>query len=168
MHHILTRPADSLLLNFFNAQRESPVKDDWIYTVEENLRDMNINLDMKQITVKSKYSFGKIVRQSVKKTGLDYLNNIKKSHSKTKKLSHKKLSLQDYFQSTKIYPEKAKNIFKYRTRMSEVKANFKEFYKIYLCPLGCDIEDSQEHLLYCKEIHEHDVDVNQFYEYELL
>ena len=49
--------------------------------------------------------------------------------------------------------------------MSEVKANFKEFYKIYLCPLGCDIEDSQEHLLYCKEIYEHDVDENQVYEY---
>ena len=46
--------------------------------------------------------------------------------------------------------------------MSEV--NFKNFYKIYLCPLGCNSEDSQEHLLYCKEIYGHEVNENQNYE----
>ena len=94
---------------------------------------------------------------------LEYLNGVKKS--KTENLSHEKLLLQSYLQSTQIYPDKAKNIFKFRTRMAEVKANFKQYYKTYLCPLGCNMEDTQEHLLYCKEIYGHDVNENQFYKH---
>ena len=164
LHHILSRPADSLLLNFFNVQMMCPVKDDWIYTVKENLNEVDINLDMETIKTISKHRFGKLVRKSVKKAALIYLNNFKESHSKTENLSNVELSLQKYLNSIQIYPEKAKSIFKFRTRMSEVKGNFKNFYKTYLCPLGCNIEDSQEHLLYCTEIYGYEVNENQYYE----
>ena len=43
--------------------------------------------------------------------------------------------------------------------------NFCTAPKTYLCPLGHNVEDTQEHLLYCKGIYGHDLKWNEFYEY---
>ena len=44
--------------------------------------------------------------------------------------------------------------FHERTRMLNVRNNFKNKYRKHIinCPLGCEKEDSQEHLLSCEKI----------------
>ena len=70
--------------------------------------------------------------------------------SKMENLHYKTLKVQEYFKSTGIYPDKARSIFMFRTRMSDVKLNFKSNHTNLNCPLGCEIEESQEHLLQCE------------------
>ena len=67
-------------------------------------------------------------------------------------LKHTKLQMQSYLKSSKlkIKTEEARTIFKLRSRMADVKTNYKGKYKSFdLCQEG---EENQEHLMKCKEI----------------
>ena len=59
-----------------------------------------------------------------------------------------------YFKYNGINPRIARDIFKYQTRLSNVKTNFKAFFNDDLnCPVpGCSRIDNQSHLLdHCDE-----------------
>ena len=64
-------------------------------------------------------------------------------------LNYDKLQMQPYFKDKRINPKIARNIFKFQTRSSEVKTNFKNYYKDDLECLfaDCSAIDSQVHLL---------------------
>ena len=64
-------------------------------------------------------------------------------------LSYNKLSVQSYFCTSEISTKNAKSIFKYRTKMSNVKENFHFMYSEDKldCPECPGILDTQEHLI---------------------
>ena len=49
---------------------------------------------------------------------------------------------------------KASMVFMYRLRMARVKMNYQKSYGDLNFPLGCLVEDRQEHLLVCAKIRE--------------
>ena len=60
--------------------------------------------------------------------------------------------MQPYFKAKNVFTSQIKQLFKFRTRMSNVKSNFKTKYsKVgYLCPLiGCGKFEDDNHLLKC-------------------
>ena len=65
-------------------------------------------------------------------------------------INFSKLELQDYLKPGKIDTELAKFIFLIRSRMLEVKSNFKSSHSSLLCDLCKEGNDTQEHLLDCK------------------
>ena len=67
-------------------------------------------------------------------------------------LTYKKLAIQPYLTFTKIYPQLAKDIFKWRTRMAKFKVNFRNGSDNIKCPLGCQHDDSQQNILKCDAI----------------
>jgi hypothetical protein len=70
------------------------------------------------------------------------------------KIQHNKLEMQRYLKpnNLKIKKEEAQTIFKMRSRVTEVKTNYKGKYDTFECDL-CNVEEeSQEHILNCKEI----------------
>ena len=67
-------------------------------------------------------------------------------------LQYEKIDIQPYLRSTTIYPNLAKNIFKWRTRMVNFKSNFKNGNINISCPLGCLEEDRQEFIFKCPVI----------------
>ena len=67
-------------------------------------------------------------------------------------LNFDKLGMQKYFKSKELNANETKTIFKFRTRMSDVKVNFSSQYVNLNCSLGCDELDSQEHLIICDKI----------------
>ena len=67
-------------------------------------------------------------------------------------LSYDKLEMKPYLKSQKLFVKEATNIFKFRTRMSDVKMNFSSQYVNLNCSLGCDEFESQEHLINCDKI----------------
>ena len=85
-----------------------------------------------------------------------------------KNLNYNKLETQPYLLSNKINPQVAKLLFTFRTRMVDVKENFKNKYvsaqtqadTALSCPLCLSKEDSQEHLLSCKKLNQNLV-INQ-------
>ena len=77
------------------------------------------------------------------------LNLQKENHSKVKDLKHNIFEMQKYLKpcKIKITQEEAQDFLKLRSRMSDVKVNYKGKYETYLCQV-CKIDDeSQEHII---------------------
>ena len=159
LHYILNRPEKDLLRNFFEIQSKYPAKNDWCLTVREDLAYFNINLSFEDIKIMSKDSFSKLVKAKTKETAFKELMATKYQHSKMQHLSYKELKMQSYLCS-KVYPDVAKAIFRYRTSTSNCKANFPSMFRQtnpdgvqdMNCPECLIHDDTQLHLLDHAEI----------------
>ena len=92
---------------------------------------------------------------AVKEKSFEDLVKMKKSHSKVMKIKHERLEMQNYLKSNdiRIKLEEAQEIFKMRSRMSEVKTNFKGKYENFQCNLCSTKEDeTEQHVIECTEI----------------
>ena len=125
-HYILNEDNESLVNRFFKLQSRKPVKNDWCLTVEQNLETLNITLSETEIKQLSINSYQRIVKTAIKKEALNYLNTLKKKHSKVLHIKHSKLEMQDYLMPSSFSAEVAKFAFQCRSRMLNVGANYKE------------------------------------------
>ena len=138
LHYILSDKEDSLLSKVFRAQCEKPVRGDWVNTVNNDLKELNINLDFEQIKANTKEGFKKLVKAHVNEKAFKYLENLQQTHSKARPLQYSKLSLQSYLKADSIMTTKEKSFtFSVRTRMIDLKSNFKEGKTSLNCRL-CD------------------------------
>jgi len=151
LHYILNEENDSLLRSFFTAQRESPVKGDWVTMVTEDMKELGIDLTMEEIAGTSKMRFKEIIKNKVETKALQYLTKLKESHSKAKNIKHDKIQLQPYLRSeTKnLTINEKKFIFAARTRMLDVKGNFKTGMLDRKCRKCEATDETQQHLLDC-------------------
>ena len=102
-------------------------------------------------------SFKKVVREACEENALKYLKlHIK---SKGKELKYNQMELRHYLTSSShLTLQEKKDLFKMRTRMTDVKSNFKNKYE----SLNCDKceenneikEETQEHVYKCIDIKE--------------
>ena len=169
LFYILSRPETELLSRFFYAQNASPAKNDWCLSVKENLEELNIEINYEKQDYKNKEKFAKKVKKSATECALKNLLEMKNLHSKMDGLTYSEIKLQPYFKSEKISKKDAQEIFKFRTRMAEVKNNFRGKYEDVNCP-ACSMNntdnaiqindnaiqyiDSQEHLIICPILNE--------------
>ena len=152
LHYLLQQDADSLLSKFFVAQYEKPTKGDWWFDVKKDLIDLELEMSLEEIKRMSKNSFKRRIKSAVEKVSLKYLNNKKFEKTKLKDLCYEDLKMQEYLKSSDLKISERKLLFQLRTRMIDVKENFKHAYPDHVCPLcGCE-NDSQQHLLYCTAI----------------
>ena len=82
-----------------------------------------------------------VLDKKIKEQVFQDLKAKKESHSKVKNIKFEKLEMQKYLKSckTKITQEEAQEIFKMRSRVSNVKMNFKGKYESLECE-ACEIE----------------------------
>ena len=105
----------------------------------------------------SKLMFKNVVKKACENNALKYLKlHIK---SKGKEISYDKMELKHYLvSSSSLTLQEKKELFKMKTRMTEVKSNFKNQYEIYNCEKceerGKYNEETQEHIYKCIEIRE--------------
>ena len=152
LHYIMNQKEDSLLYNFFQAQLKHPVKKDWCETIKEDLDYLSIKVKIEELKNISKNQFKHIVKKAVDVKAFEYLKAEKGKHSKVKDTKHDKLEMQDYLSPNTLSNLEAKFIFLLRTRMLEVKANFKNKHADLLC-VACNVcEETQEHILSCNEL----------------
>ena len=99
----------------------------------------------------SKYKFKKLLNEKTKEKSLKYLIKKKETHSKTENLNYNNLECQSYLKSdSKLKNEEKQLLFKFRTRMSNLKINFRNGYTDLTCKLGCNEDESQQHLFNCE------------------
>ena len=137
------------------CQLENTVTGDWCLTVLDDLKKVKIDLTLDEIKKMKKFSFKKIVKKKCNMAALKYLNDLKVTHSKLDNLKYETLEIQPYLASSKIYPDMAQQIFKWRTRMENFKVNFRNGNNDISCKLGCMEDDSQENLLNCTVIQDY-------------
>ena len=75
-----------------------------------------------------------MIKQSIQQKALNYLENLKNSHSKVMHLQHSALRMQKYFLPNKFKKtqEEIQLVFKLRSRMTDVKTNMKGIYDTYM------------------------------------
>ena len=98
-----------------------------------------------------------ILNEKIKHKAFEDLKIQKEKHSKVKEIQYASFEMQKYLKSceTKITQEEAQEIFKLRTRTSDVKINFKGKYETFECD-ACNIqEETQKHVIQeCKILNE--------------
>ena len=91
-----------------------------------------------------------MLNEKIEEKSFEDLLRKKETHSKTESLKYNKLECQSYLKSDSKLTNKEKQLlFNFRTRMSNVKLNFRNGYTDLSCKLGCNEEESQQHLFQC-------------------
>ena len=147
LQYLLSLDKDSLLYRVFSAQRENPVRDDWVLKVQEDITFLGFD---EEISLEEVNISKKVIKDRICKAAFRYLMLAKDKHSKMSNLTYRELNMQKYLKEVSK-KEDCQQIFKFRTRMIDVKENFKNQYVELLCPLCTRANDSQEHLLACTE-----------------
>ena len=98
-----------------------------------------------------KSKFRKLVNTQIRNLAKEYLINLKMKHSKLDQISDS-YRTEKYLESSSITTEEKQTLFKFRTRMVDVKCNFKNQHGLNLTCYFCSTEDTQSHLLSCKEL----------------
>ena len=137
---------------FFHSQDSNPVKNDWVLTCREDLENLNINLSFEEIKDLSKEKFKNIVKKAVSNKAFEYLTTEKTKLSKIQHIEYDKFDIQEYLLPNQTSIRMAKFIFHARSRMLDLKSNYKNRHRDFLCPTGCGAEDTQKHLIECERL----------------
>ena len=154
LFYILKQDPKSIIYRFFESQRNHGTSKDWVTTIGKDLKELQINLTFDQIKSMEKHEFKRIVKQKIEKKAKMKLEEKKLSHSKVMHLKHEHFGIQKYLKQSKIQIsiEERQLIFKLRSKVTNVKMNFRGMYDELTCQV-CKIgNETQEHLLECKEI----------------
>ena len=101
---------------------------------------------------------------------LTRLNEIKANHSKVQKLGHEKLKMQNYLKANnhKMSQNESETIFKMRSRVSNVKTNYRGRFENFECSLCNEDMETQQHIIECKSIRNVKKTENENVKYENL
>ena len=150
LHYILNQNENSLILKFFKAQKQNPVRGDWSEQITSDIEEINLQLTLEEIKGLPQESFRSKLKRAIDTAAFKWLMEEKKSKSKLKKLNFENLKMQNYLGSNELETLEKKLLFQIRTRMLNVKANFKNNHSDLSCPLLCGHkEDNQQHILEC-------------------
>jgi hypothetical protein len=150
LHHILTRTDDALIKKVFLAQVHDTGKGDWCVVVREDLDALGLeHLTFDEISKKSKESLRTLVNDKITKLAFLELEQEKQKLSKVAGIQYTKLEMQAYLSDDQLSTRLKQLAFRWRTRMIKVGWNYGTKEKCPLCLAG---DDTQDHLLECREL----------------
>ena len=150
--YILHEDEESLVNMFLQSQLKSPVHGDWGQSCHNDLEELEISCTIRDIEKMAENQFRRIVKEKIELKALEYLNNLKAKHSKVMDLHHQNLTMQPYLEPNEMSVQECKFMFALRSRMVDVRANYREKYFLAICP-SCKLEEeNQEHLLTCNNL----------------
>ena len=137
LQYIVKESPQSMMYKFLEAQLKDRKDKDWISLVLRDIQELKLNLELEDLKKMKNSKLKLILNKAVKENAFKELEIKKESQSKVKHLKHYKLEMQNYLKPNKlkINQEDAQAIFKLRSRMTEVKENFKGKYFIHECDL---------------------------------
>ena len=150
--YILHEDEESLINMVLKSQMKNPVNGDWSKSCLKSLEDLEIDLSIEEIERMKEDNFRSMVRKKTEDSALKYLNKMKGKHSKVMDISHTSLDMQPYLEASETTIQERKFLFSLRSRMVDVKTNYREKYKDTICPCCKAEEDNQEHLLSCSKL----------------
>ena len=152
LSYIVREDKKSLIYRFLEIQLKKPTKNDWGQTVESDLEELDIATPPLDIAKIPLATFKRMTMEGICRVALNYLNGEKGRHSKVLHISHKHMKIQDYLSPNNIGIHDAKFLFYLRTRMVDVKTNYRGSNSTLQCPLCKNEQDTQEHLLTCSKL----------------
>ena len=152
LHHILNLEEDDPVRCVYTESRKFPYAKNWANNIHEVLDKYTILLDDNEIEELPRSQWKALAQKRVREKALLEQNEICGSGSKTAKFFYDELKCQHYI--TQLAPKVARMMFRVRSRTVKCKANHKSSFRgNMLCRLGCQIEETQQHVVNCREIH---------------
>ena len=158
LHYILNQKENSLIFKFFKAQLENPVKGDWSEQVKSDISEIDLKLTMEEISMLSRESFRTKLKKAINAAAFKWLMEEKVNKSKLKDLNYEKLEMQNYLGINNLETSEKKFLFLMRTRMLDIKSNFRNGHSDFYCHL-CGGNLDQKHILECKKLLENNTDI---------
>ena len=154
-HDVMNRPDDELTKQIVISQMDRRTKGDFYELVEHDLQTLNI--DLEKVLSTSKNQLKELLKEQACHSAFQYLIGIAENHSKVNTELYTNMDGMEYMNHPLFTPDLVSIIFKFRTRMFNVKNNFRNKYKKSntKCPLCSTCEDSQQHLFECTELLKH-------------
>ena len=134
--------------------------------VKQDIEDLELDMKFDQIKLCSKEVFKDIVKKHVKAAAFKYLISLQKTHSKATMMQYGELNLQQYLDSDCNPMTNKEKIFAFtaRSHMLNVKCNFKLGKEDLKCSLGCDQDETQNHVFVCPALGSEDSEETANYE----
>ena len=146
------RDDDEITKKIVICQMENMIEGDFYPQVAEDMKLLNI--DEGNVTAISTETLREVLKRAISKAALEYLLELGNTHSKVNVNLYHDMSGMNYMKDPRFSPDIVNLLFKFRTRMFNVKNNFRNKYRQtnILCPLCKSTEDTQEHLFQCRVI----------------
>ena len=143
-----------MIYNFFETQCKTKKTKDWISTVQQNLKDLEFEETLEEIKKMKKMTLKRMLNKAITKKSFERLIAMKEKHSKLKNVTYSNLKMQNYLKASRVKAtqNEIETIFKMRSRMADVKLNFRGKYENLECRACYQEEESQKHLYECLEI----------------
>ena len=144
-----------MVSKFFKLQLQQPLKGNWVSTCKNDLKEMEIELGLKEIRMMAKDNFKKLVKTRITEIAFKYL--LDRRGSKGKEIQYERLEMAEYFMphNSKIKIEDKQNLFSIRNRMTDIGTNFGRKENCFMC--GRD--ENMEHVYSCKYINKQENEI---------
>ena len=152
-HAVLHRNCEEITRKVMMQQKKTMYKGDVYQLVLQDLDLLGISEN--DLNSMNKLKLKDTLKKRVPEVAFQYLINLAQTHSKVNHGIYRNLDGMQYFQDHRISAEQAKLLFRFRTRMVNVRNNFRNHYKCSSCPLCGIHQDTQEHLFDCIMIKKH-------------
>ena len=70
---ILTQDTNSMIYKFFESQKNHQTSKDWVTTINQDMKELNIDKNFEKIKKMKKMEFKKLVTQKIQKWALEKL-----------------------------------------------------------------------------------------------
>ena len=160
--HVLQRDNKELIRKIYDSQKLETNKGDWCEIIQIEKSKYNITQNDVEISQMSKEKYKTMIEKKINSEAFKYLNELAKSHSKSRLISNDKFEKKPYFSDRRFSKEDVQILFALRTRTTNCKSNFKTQYgnqlKCRICKVDGSIED-EEHILICSALTDGNCDV---------
>ena len=138
------------------TQLSNPTFNDWGQTVVNDLQKLDRKLDVSDVENLPVETYQRLVKESALNQALKYLNGLKVKEnqlsSKTSHIQHRKIGMASYLKPNQISIQEAKFLFTLRSRMLDIKCNYRGKYSDVICPSCKQDDDTQQYLLVCSSL----------------
>ena len=149
LKRVLNKTADDPCLQVYFEMLKFKDEPNWGNEVLGLRKKYNLPLKDENIKNMSERDWKSIVKSSVHREALLQLQVELSMNRKTSHLSYIKLCTQDYLKQ--LPPSLAKVVFRAKTRMLDIKTNYKsKYYENLKCPFCCVLDESFGHLFTCR------------------
>ena len=130
-HEIMNRPDNEITKKVVLYQRKSNIKGSFYDQVSANMNELGISEE--EILKMSHSTLKELVKKEVSKAAFTHLQTMARDHSKTRDEIYHNMEGQTYFHDPRFTDSDSKLLFKFRTRMYDVRNNFRNKYACPLC-----------------------------------
>ena len=147
LHHIVNLSEDDPVKKIWRNQTSLPDHRNWWSNVKQLMEKYSINLSETEIMAMSKDRFKKKVKEAVRQYAFSKLRDECKAKKRTQNLNYDQFQVQGYL--SKLYPDKAKIIFKCRSKTLSIKDHTKFQQSNNICRWCGATDETLNHVVEC-------------------